>query len=75
MAVAGAFDRAYIRERAVRLYDMAAVGRQYEYAFRTILDVHNGANGWYAPSSAIDVTLSSADVTLSSADVTLSSAP
>jgi glycosyltransferase involved in cell wall biosynthesis len=51
MAVSGEFDRAYIRERAVRLYDMAAVGRQFEYAFKSILDVHNGANGWYSPVS------------------------
>lgn len=51
MALHGKFDRAYIRERAVRLYDMAAVGPQFEYCFKTILDVHNGSNGWYSPVS------------------------
>ena len=53
MAVDGAFDRAYIRERAVRLYDMFAVGRQFEYAFKTILDIHNGAGGWYSRETYI----------------------
>jgi len=53
MALDGAFDRAYIRERAVRLYDMYNVARQYEYAFRCYLDIHNGKNGWYSPESSI----------------------
>ena len=47
----GDFDRRYIRERAVRLWGYEAVAKQYAYAFRTIADVHNGANGWYAPKS------------------------
>jgi glycosyltransferase involved in cell wall biosynthesis len=47
----GDFDRRYIRERAVRLWGYEAVAKQYAYAFRTIADVHNGANGWYAPVS------------------------
>jgi len=51
MALDGAFDRSYIRDRAVRLYDMDAVGRQFEYAFKTIIDVCNGANGWYSRTS------------------------
>jgi len=51
MAIDGKFDRTYIRDRAVRLYSLEAVGRQYSYAFKTILDVHNGANGWYSPVS------------------------
>lgn len=55
MAVDGAFDRAYIRERAVRLYDMAEVGRQFEYAFKSILDIHNGKNGWYSPDTYIEL--------------------
>ena len=55
MAVDGKFDRAYIRERAVRLYDMMNVARRYEYAFRSILDVHNGKGGWYSPVSHIEV--------------------
>jgi glycosyltransferase involved in cell wall biosynthesis len=47
----GAFDRRYIRERAVRLWGYEAVAKQYAYAFRTIADVHNGRNGWYSPIS------------------------
>jgi hypothetical protein len=55
MAMEGTFDRAYIRERAVRLYDMFNVARQYEYTFKTLMDVHNGKNGWYSPDSHIEV--------------------
>jgi hypothetical protein len=51
MALDGKFDRAYIRERAVRLYDMDPVGRQFEYSFKSILDIFNGKNGWYSPDS------------------------
>lgn len=43
------FDRFYIRRRAVEKYDMFVIAHQYEYAFRTILDIHNGKNGWYSP--------------------------
>lgn len=53
LAQAGRFDRAYIRERAVRLYGYAGVGAKYNYAFRCIMDVHNGTNGWYSPTSHI----------------------
>jgi GR25 family glycosyltransferase involved in LPS biosynthesis len=50
LAVDGKFDRKYIRERAVRLYDMFNVAHKYEYAFKTIMDVHTpGKNGWYSP--------------------------
>jgi GR25 family glycosyltransferase involved in LPS biosynthesis len=50
MAVEGKFDRKYIRERAVRLYDMFNVAHKYEYAFKTIMDVHTKSkNGWYSP--------------------------
>jgi glycosyltransferase involved in cell wall biosynthesis len=48
MALDGKFDRSYIRDRAVRLYDMYNVAKQYEYVFKTIMDVHNGKNGWYS---------------------------
>lgn len=54
MALEGKFDRTYIRERAVRLYDMFNVARQYEYTFKTLMDVHNGKNGWYSPDSHIE---------------------
>jgi glycosyltransferase involved in cell wall biosynthesis len=53
MALDGKFDRAYIRERAVKLYDMYNVAKQYEYVFKTIMDVHNGKNGWYSPDTHI----------------------
>jgi hypothetical protein len=51
MALDGKFDRTYIHERAVRLYDMFNVAKQYEYVFKTIMDVHNGKNGWYSPDT------------------------
>jgi len=51
MAIEGKFDRTYIRDRAVRLYDMFNVAKQYEYTFKTLMDVHNGKNGWYSPDS------------------------
>ena len=55
MALDGKFDRAYIRERAVSLYDMYNVARQYDYTFKTILDVNNGNNGWYSKESHIEL--------------------
>ena len=55
MAFDGAFDRTYIRERAMRRYDMFNVAKQYEYAFRNFLDIHNGKNGWYSPDSYIEL--------------------
>jgi hypothetical protein len=57
MAVNGKFDRSYIRERAVRLYDMYNVARKYEYAFKSIMDIHNGQNGWYSPDSHLECLL------------------
>jgi len=51
MALDGKFDRSYIRDRAVQLYDMFNVAKQYEYVFKTIMDVHNGKNGWYSPDT------------------------
>jgi len=54
MALEEKFDRTYIRERAVRLYDMFNVAKQYEYTFKTLMDVHNGKNGWYSPDSHIE---------------------
>jgi len=50
MAIEGKFDRTYIRERAIRLYDMFNVAHKYEHVFKTIMDVHTtGKNGWYSP--------------------------
>jgi glycosyltransferase involved in cell wall biosynthesis len=54
MALNGEFDRNYIHERAVRLYDMYNVAKQYEYTFKTILDISNGKNGWYSPDTHIE---------------------
>ena len=51
MALDGHFNRRQIHERAVRLYDMWNVAKEYAYAFKTINDVHNGNNGWYSPVS------------------------
>jgi hypothetical protein len=58
MALDGKFDREYIRERAVKLYGMDEVAKKYEYTFKSIMDIHNGKNGWYSPDSYIDVTRS-----------------
>lgn len=55
MAVDGKFDRKYISERANRLYNMYNVGAKYEYAFKTIMDVSNGKNGWYSPDAHIEL--------------------
>lgn len=54
MAVQGKFDRAYIRARAVKRYDMYNVARQYDYAFKCINDVHNKRNGWSGTSSNLE---------------------
>lgn len=51
MAIDGKFDRQYIHDRAVRLYDMYNVAHKYKYAFETVLDIHNGKNGWYSPDT------------------------
>jgi hypothetical protein len=32
---------------------MYNVAKRYEYIFKTIIDVHNGKNGWYSPDSYI----------------------
>lgn len=54
MALDGKFDRLYIRERAVKLFDMYKLAYDYEYAFRSILDIYNPKkNGWYSPDSHI----------------------
>ena len=56
MALAGQFaDPVYIRARAVRLYNMYNVAHKYDYIFKTILDVHNGKNGWYSPDTHINI--------------------
>ena len=51
LVLKGFFDRSYIRERAVKKYDMYEVGKQYEYTFKSIMEIHNGNNGWYSSKS------------------------
>jgi len=51
MALDNTFDRQYIRDRAVRLYDMYNVAHQYKTVFYTVLDLYNTNNGWYSPHS------------------------
>jgi GR25 family glycosyltransferase involved in LPS biosynthesis len=53
MALDGKFDRKYIRERAVNLYDMYKLAYNYEYVFNSVLDIYNGKNGWYSPDTHI----------------------
>jgi glycosyltransferase involved in cell wall biosynthesis len=53
MALDGKFDRNYIRERAAKLYDMYKLACNYEYVFKSVLDIHNGKNGWYSPDTHI----------------------
>jgi len=54
MALDNKFDREYIRNRAVKLYDMYNLAKQYVYAFNSILDIHTpGKNGWYSPDTYI----------------------
>ena len=48
MALDGKFDREYIRNRAVEKYDMYNIAKKYDYCFKSILDISNGKNGWYA---------------------------
>lgn len=55
MAIDGKFDRQYIRDRAVRKYDMYNVAKQYKYVFNTVLDLYDSEkNGWYSPDSYVE---------------------
>lgn len=63
MALDGKFDRQYIHDRSVKLYDMYNVAKQYEYAFKSILDISNGKNGWYCKESYIDLLDNSSNPT------------
>jgi len=50
MALDGKFDRTYVRDRAVRLYDMYALAKNYDYVFQNVLDIYRPSkNGWYSP--------------------------
>jgi len=48
----GGLDRAYIAERARRLWSLEAVGPQYSTVFQQIYDLHTGG-GWYTCPSAL----------------------
>ena len=55
MALDGKFHRAYIRERAVRLFDMYKLAHNYEYVFRSVLDIFDSKkNGWYSVDTYIE---------------------
>ena len=49
MALDGKFDRKYIRERAVKKYDMFELAKDYEYVFKCVVDLSTKNNGWYSP--------------------------
>ncbi len=55
MALDGYFDRKYISDRARKLYDMNNIAYKYEYAFKNILEVYNGNNGWYSSNSYLSL--------------------
>jgi glycosyltransferase involved in cell wall biosynthesis len=56
MALDGKFDRAYVRKRAVEKYDMYTLAKHYEYVFKSVVDIHNGTNGWYSKESYLALT-------------------
>ena len=60
MGLEGYFDREYISSRASKLYGMKTIASKYDYAFRNIIDIHNGKNGWYSPISYLQ-TLTNVD--------------
>jgi glycosyltransferase involved in cell wall biosynthesis len=55
MALNNKFDRKYISERAINKYDMYQLATRYEYVFKNVLNIHNGANGWYANDSYLEL--------------------
>ena len=54
MVLDNKFDRKYIHDRAVKLYDMYNVAKKYDYVFKSILDINNGNGGWYSENSYIE---------------------
>ena len=53
MALDDKFDRKYIRDRAVKLFDMNKVAKKYDYIFKSIINIYNGTNGWYSNNNSI----------------------
>lgn len=54
MAIDKKFDRSYIRIRAIELFDIHNVAKKYDYAFKSIINIHNGTNGWYSNNVCIN---------------------
>jgi glycosyltransferase involved in cell wall biosynthesis len=54
MAIDGKFDRAYIHARATNLFDMYKLAHNYDYVFKSILEISSPRNGWYSPNSYIN---------------------
>uniref|UniRef100_A0A6C0D066 Glycosyl transferase family 1 domain-containing protein n=1 Tax=viral metagenome TaxID=1070528 RepID=A0A6C0D066_9ZZZZ len=50
MALEGKFDRQYIHDRAVSIFDMYVLAKRYKYIFDSVIDIYNGTNGWYSPN-------------------------
>ena len=56
-ALDGKFNRSYIRDRAVNLYDMYKLAYKYEYIFKSVLDIWiPNKGGWYSPEQHITIT-------------------
>lgn len=54
MAIDGKFDRKYIHERAKEKFDMYKIAKQYDYVFKTVLELFDSRKGWYSPNSYLD---------------------
>ena len=57
MVLDGKFDRNYIRNRAADMFDMYKLANNYEYVFKTVLNIHNGKGGWYSTDTNIPVLI------------------
>ena len=57
MVLDGKFNRQYVYDRAVGLYDMYNVAKKYKYAFDSIMDVFNGSGGWYSQTNHLSKLL------------------
>ena len=54
MALDEKFDRRYIHERAKRMYSMEDIGKKYEYALKSIMEIHKG-EGWFSKTSYLEI--------------------
>ena len=56
LAIDGKFNRKYIREYAINKYDMLKIAYDYEYVFKSILDIYiPGKGGWYSNKSYLNI--------------------